>query len=205
MIESRLLNQIPGIEHGFGTRDDDFSDTWHAKQIHSDQIISLTEEGALVPSGTIEADAIITRRCGQAIGIQTADCVPILIVSPETEMIAAVHAGWRGTAASIVSKVVDELVGEGCSRPDIHVAIGPCISEKNYEVGDEVGKLFGGVSHLDLLATNRQQLIDAGVLPEHIDLIELCTFDRADLFYSYRRDGNGTGRNISWIKLLPQR
>lgn len=208
MINSKLLKQIPQIQHGFGTKSSVPPPVWRAKQIHSDRIVTLDGAGSLPPSESVEADAVITDRQNQAIAVQTADCVPILMVAPDVSCVAAVHAGWRGTAENIVEKVVSSLVEEkGADLDQIHVAIGPCISAQRYEVGEEVAQHFFGENHkgkyhLDLMGANQEQLLACGLLPGNIDIIDLCTFDRDDLFYSYRRDGEGTGRQISWIELL---
>lgn len=226
MIHSSLLNQLDGIVHGFGTKESSVPvEAWQAKQIHSDQIIELS--GQSIPeSGSVEGDAIVTALQAQPIAIRTADCVPILMVAPDVPYIAAVHAGWRGMAAQIINKVIAALVNEKGAKPEeLRVAIGPCISAQRYEVDDEVAKMFVGAPLaaplidgasqgsplqstgngkylLDLAQANRHCLLEDGVRPEHIDVIDLCTYEREDLFYSYRRDGDGTGRNISWIKLL---
>lgn len=220
MLFSPLLNQIECIQHGFGTKKDVFdagSKPWLAKQIHSDHIIELSEEGNVPLSEWVEADAIISARRGQPIGVQTADCLPMLVIAPDISHVAVIHAGWKGSAARITGKVIQRLIHKNAKPNKIKISMGPCIQAKSYEVDDkvfrEIDKTFEMTSDivqpkgegkywLDLVAINRWCLLTAGVLPEHIDAIDLCTYVREDLFYSYRRDGEGTGRQVSWIELI---
>ncbi len=214
MIYSQLLNQISNIQHGFGTKDSILPTDpapWRCKQVHSDQIIDLTTYEVLPATETIEADAVMTNIKNQPIAIRTADCVPILMSAADIGYIAAVHAGWRGTVAGIAAKVVTKMQEEKGADPKLmRVAIGPCISMRHYEVGEDVGKHFdqlfkaskgNGKFLLDLIAANKSALLEAGLLAENIDLIELCTYEREELFHSYRRDGKKAGRNISWVEL----
>ena len=220
MIASELLATVDGIAHGFGTRDDAASHDpmpWRAKQVHSDTIYELAPTGDVPASDQVAADAIITGRRGQGIAVRTADCVPMLMVAPNISRVAAVHAGWKGTTLLIASQVVEALRQRGADVSQLKVAIGPCIQGSHYEVDEpvlqELEKTFPitsdimqpkgeGKYWLDLAAANRHSLLEAGVDPAHIDVIDLCTFERDDLFYSYRRDGAGTGRNVSWIQLV---
>ena len=142
--------------------------------------------------------------------VKTADCVPILIGDPKTGAFAAVHAGWRGTAASIVLHAVERTRSEfGTRAEDLRVAIGPAAQVCCYEVGSEVIDLFKerfpesnhlfvptreGHARIDLKQANRDQLISAGVSPDRIHAAPLCTMDRTDLFFSYRREKNVHGR-----------
>ena len=161
--------------------------------------------------GTPEADAALAVEPGLLLGIETADCLPVLIVDPERRTAAAAHAGWRGTAASIVLRTVDALTAEGSRPEDLLVALGPCIGPCCYEVGDELRDAFTppaepffqsgprGRPHLDVRALNVQQLRKSGVPSDRIHSVDECTSCRPDLYYSYRRDGPGTGRMISFI------
>jgi YfiH family protein len=142
--------------------------------------------------------------------LQTADCVPLLMWESRGNVVAAVHAGWRGTSAGIASRAVGYIEKELVSPPDcVHVAVGPAIGKCCYEVGDEVrrafleafpdaGDLFSrgkrGRNHLDLAEANRRQLVDAGVPPDQIYTAEVCTSCDNDVLYSYRREGQGVGR-----------
>jgi YfiH family protein len=131
--------------------------------------------------------------------------VPILLADPVRRAIAAVHAGWRGTAAYILQAAIRAMVCEFETRPeDLHAAIGPSIGGCCYEVGAEVAREFGVIApgrvHLDLQAMNAKQLAAAGVLPVNIAVAGKCTKCQAG-YHSYRRDGEAAGRMISWIRI----
>ena len=155
-------------------------------------------------------DALISNTPGVLLAVKTADCVPILIGDPQTGAFAAVHAGWRGTSASIVVRAITQLKKEYAVRfPNLHAAIGPAANVCCYEVGPEVVGLFkerfpesesmfaptsDGHARIDLQKANRHQLLSAGVAPEKIHVAPLCTMERTDLFFSYRREKTRYGR-----------
>lgn len=159
---------------------------------------------------TVYCDALVTQTPGILLGVKTADCVPVLLADARTGACAAVHAGWRGTVASIVARTVERLAQEyGTLARDIHAAIGPAANACCYEVGHEVidafREKFSNAAELftetrqehalvDLHRANREQLIAAGVLPEQIYTAPLCTMCRTDLFFSYRREKRTHGR-----------
>lgn len=164
------------------------------------------------------ADAVISNIPGVLAGAKTADCVPVLIGDTRTGAFAAIHAGWRGTVRSIVSKTVDRMKNEFGSDPsDMVAAIGPAACGRNYEIGQDVIDEFAdshadsekyfeptrpGHALVDLHAANRDQLIAAGVSEERIFSAPYCTMERLDLFFSYRKEKktNGkTGRLLSVI------
>ncbi len=136
-----------GVTGAFGGRDDIQnlpSPLLQLKQIHSDQIIVLDQQKKLDSLQGIEGDAIISTVAGIAIAVRTADCVPILIAHP-LGLVAAVHAGWRGTRAKILQKTllkIKEILNDDLSQ--IHLAVGPAICVGCYEVGDEVARQFLG-------------------------------------------------------------
>jgi YfiH family protein len=199
-VKSSVLSALPGIEHGFGTRHSRLVQDSMAslKQIHSNVVL----DAAAGVGCAGEGDALIARVPGVTVSIRTADCLPILLADPARQVVAAVHAGWRGTAAQIVRAAIEKMGSEPAS---LHAAIGPGIGACCYEVGPEVAAQFGieGVVHLDLAAENRRQLIAAGVPDRQIDIIALCTRCRADLFHSWRRDGPAAGRMVSYIRHQP--
>jgi len=167
------------------------------RQIHSAVVLDASEAGC---AG--EGDALIAARDGVTVAIRTADCLPILLADAERGVVAAVHAGWRGTAAHIVVAAVERMCADhGADRKAIYAAIGPGIGACCYEVGPEVARQFGrdGTVHLDLATENRDQLIASGVPAAQIDMIAMCTRCRADLFHSWRRDGPAAGRMVSFI------
>jgi YfiH family protein len=111
------------------------------RQVHSDVVHVLPE----VPAQTLQGDAAITCRSGQLVGIQTADCVPILLVDAHGRVVAAVHAGWRGTLGRVVAKTLGRMRLEFGTEPEnIIAALGPAIGPCCYEVGPEVAQAFSG-------------------------------------------------------------
>ena len=158
----------------------------------------------------IYCDALVSRTPKILLAVKTADCVPILLGDVKTGAFAAVHAGWRGTSSSIVGRAIEQLQSEyGTRAKDLRAAIGPAANSCCYEVGADVIKLFKerfaesdrlftptreGHARIDLHAANRDQLMLAGVSPDRIHLAPLCTMDRTDLFFSYRREKKLHGR-----------
>jgi len=201
LIESPLLHSIPWLEHGFGTRDSTIDQDAMAslQQIHSSKVIRVSQAGC---AG--EADALITTIPGVAVSIRTADCIPILLVDVEHRAIAAIHAGWRGTAGKITGNALGSLREAFGSLPGrIVAAIGPGIGECCYAVGAEVAREFGldQATHLDLARLNREQLVEAGVPAGQIDTIGGCTFCESQKFFSYRREREQAGRMISFVRI----
>jgi YfiH family protein len=201
-LTSSLLNQLSWVEHGFGTRSSvvDQDSMASLKQIHSSVVFAADGVGC---AG--EGDALVTRERGLAVSIRTADCFPILLADPVRRSVAAVHAGWRGTAASVVLSSLGRMKSEfGTDPRDVFAAIGPGIGSCCYEVGLEVAQRFGKgeAGRLDLAAENRAQLIAAGLRPERIDAVGGCTFCHPAQFFSWRRDQDRAGRMISFIRAI---
>lgn len=161
-----------------------------------------------------DADAIITDEPGVCIGVSTADCIPVLVCDPIRRVSAAIHAGWRGTAARIVALTLADLRDRlGCVPARMHAVIGPGISPEAFEVGDEVYEAFsaadfpmdiiatrrGAKWHIDLPVANFLQLEKAGLRLEHIRMSGICTFGNPDLFFSARRLGIRSGRIFNGI------
>ena len=156
-----------------------------------------------------EGDALISDQAGVSVGVKTADCVPILLVDPSIPVVAAIHAGWRGSAENIAAAAVREMAARWKTRPEnLRAAIGPSIGVCCYEVGAEVARRFErwipdveqqGPVHLDLPAVNETQLRAAGVAD--IWKSGECTFCAADRFFSFRREREQAGRMVSFIGL----
>jgi len=161
-------------------------------------------------------DAVITRLPGICVGVTTADCVPMLFFDPTKQVVAAVHAGWRGTCAGIAGKTVRVMVDKYGSLPrDILVAIGPSISAEVYEVGTDVVDEFKAAGFdlseiietrnnsifLNLWKANQQLLEKAGIQANHIEIAGICTFTEHERFFSARRLGIKSGRLLSGIML----
>jgi purine-nucleoside/S-methyl-5'-thioadenosine phosphorylase / adenosine deaminase len=203
-LESSILSALPWAIHGFGTRNStaDSESVSSLKQIHSNVVVLADQPGFLG-----EGDALITNHPGLAISIRTADCYPILLADTRNRAVAAIHAGWRGTASEIVVKAVEEMQAEFDTQPaDILAAIGPGIGVCCYEVGRDVSNQFGfaGQTHLDLGAENRKQLESAGVPAPNIQALGVCTFCDAERFFSYRREKDKAGRMTSFIRIEPK-
>ena len=161
-----------------------------------------------------ETDAVITNLQGVCIAVKTADCVPVLLFDSKRKVVAAIHAGWRGTVQNIVFVTIQKMIKEfGTDPSDLIAGIGPSISPEVYEVGKEVWKQFDPEFYLasnpgkadkkllDLWNANYQQLIKAGVPEEQIEVARTCTFSDPDRFFSARRDGIKTGRMATGIML----
>ncbi|HEY0080890.1 MAG TPA: peptidoglycan editing factor PgeF [Pyrinomonadaceae bacterium] len=184
-------------------------------QVHGSQVrvVRSVEDARGLPGArgeTERCDALVTNAARVLVGVKTADCVPVLIGDARTGAAAAVHAGWRGTLAQIVVRALERMSDLYGTRPqDVRAAIGPAALACCYEVGAEVihafkekfedaGALLAPTrdSHalIDLHRANRNQLVQAGLLPERIHLAPLCTMSRTDLFFSYRREKQLYGR-----------
>jgi hypothetical protein len=215
------LAAIPGLVHGFEQRrPDGGAETREAGRARmaeslraSGRLLLLKQvHGCAVQTapwpGRPEADAAVADGAGLLLGIETADCLPVLIVDPRRRAVAAAHAGWRGTAAGVARAAVGALVAAGSDPADLLVALGPGIGPCCYEVGDELRSTFApeffrpgprGRPHLDVRAANRRQLEAAGLRPDRIHGVDHCTHCRSDLYHSYRREGKGAGRMINFV------
>lgn len=185
------------------------------RQTHTDCVAEIDE----IPDCEItETDALVTNQKGICICVQTADCVPILLFDSEKKVIAAVHAGWRGTVKKIAAVAVQKMSDKFGSNPaSIIAAIGPSISPAIYEVGNEVteavlrsipnaGKAIhlgsSGKNHIDLWEANRQVLLHAGLQTKNIEILGECSFSENDRYFSARKEGAETGRMVSGIMLI---
>lgn len=175
------------------------------KQVHGNEISFVTKGGI---SG--ESDALITDKRNLGLAISTADCVPVFIFDKKNKIIAGVHSGWRGTEKKILVKVLNKFKNDFNSSSDnLIVYIGPSISQKNYEVGEEVAEKFdkkylipkSGKYLLNVAGINYDFLLDFGVPKENIQISSLCSFDAKNLLHSYRRDGIKSGRALGVIAM----
>lgn len=188
----------------------------YCQQIHSDRVIN----GKTLPKtlfdkmdqnlNTVSGDALITAEYGDTLGVFTADCVPIFILDTVTPAVAIVHAGWRGTIALIVTKVLTQMINcYGTHAENCLIHLGPSIQKCCYQVSSELlirfEEHFGESVHnghsLSLHTANVIQLADVGVPVEFISTSPFCTACRTDMFYSYRAEGGQTGRMLSYIQL----
>ena len=197
----RELDAFPWLVHGFGTRQADipaqFAQLATLKQIHSSSCVAAEGRSGILGEG----DALLENAPGGVVAIKTADCIPVLLIDERGRAVAAVHAGWRGTAGHIAARTA-EAMGQrfGTRAQDIHAAIGPGIGRCCYEVGAEVAAQFGeqGRARIDLAAINRGQLEEIGVTPSRIYASNLCTMCGSEEFHSFRRDKDAAGRMYSF-------
>jgi YfiH family protein len=178
-------------------------------QMHSADVrVVLDQEDAR--SDEERCDALITRATGILLAVKSADCVPVLLGDTRTGACAAIHAGWRGTVASIVRRTLERMEAEyGTKASDVRAAIGPAAGVCCYEVGTEVIEAFRanflyadslfeptreGHARIDLQRANSNQLKDAGVEAARIHIAPFCTMCRTDIFFSYRREKQTLGR-----------
>ena len=190
------------------------------RQIHSDLVRVAREEDA----GKIrwderpyDADALITNVPNLPLFAYGTDCCMITVYDPTSRSIAAIHAGWRGTTSGIVLKELVTMMSlYGADPYTMRAAIGPAIGKCCFETDGDVPEAMraalgadaegclerrGAKYHVDLAGLNRQWLLRAGVLPEHIDVSGLCTACRTDWFWSYRKMGDARGAQAAMIAL----
>ncbi len=181
------------------------------KMEHGVEVAVIDEVGPDKP----RADACITNRPGVALSVTTADCVPVLFHDPVKQVVGVAHAGWRGTVGGIAGKTVEAMQRTYESRPqDLQVALAPAIGPRHFLVDEDVAgpfeQRFGGQDFItkrankwaiDLWEANRVLLLQMGVPAGQVYCCDLCTYEREDLFFSYRRDGGKTGRLVSALML----
>lgn len=181
-------------------------------QVHGADVrrVILGDSTVALDTNEERCDALTTDAPRILLGVQTADCVPVILGDARTGACAAVHAGWRGTAASIVSATLEGMREEyGTRVENVRACIGPAANVCCYEVGREVIETFRarfdyadellvptreGHARIDLQRANRRQLTSAGVSPDRIHTAPFCTICRNDLFFSYRREKKLHGR-----------
>ncbi|MBK7213696.1 MAG: peptidoglycan editing factor PgeF [Bacteroidales bacterium] len=219
--KSNILKNRELLANAMGLPADDFV---FAGQVHGEEIaiIGEAERGSGVweaDSCIHETDAMITNQAGICLMVLVADCVPVMLFDPKKRVIAAIHAGRKGTEALIVLKTIERMkLKYGCSAKDILAGIGPSIGPCCYEVDDAVAGQFrqsleqfeglvlrqqeGHKPHLDLWKANLLQLLDCGILPENIETAGICTQCNEQDYFSYRAGKGMTGRFASGICLL---
>ena len=186
-------------------------------QIHSPNVAHVTE--AWAPNEAPQADAMVTNTPGLVLGILTADCAPVLFADREGTVVGAAHAGWRGAFGGVLEATVEEMVRQGADKNEIIAAIGPCISQAAYEVGDEFRATFvdtddqnvrffvegerDGHWQFDLMSYVAQRLRALGVSLE--TGTAACTYQNEARYYSYRRSTHRNepdyGRQVSAIMI----
>ena len=198
----------------------DLDDLIMPRQTHSCRVTVIDERYRTMAIDEQEAgregvDALVTRLSGIIIGVNTADCVPIVLTDPTEGIIGVAHAGWRGTAGRIAARTVNEMCRLGAHADRILAAMGPSICQECFEVGDEVVEAFDkaefdlddiverhadtGKAHIDLRAANRALLIHAGVPEGNITLSQHCSRCEHQRYFSARRLGINSGRTFTAI------
>lgn len=235
LFYSGLTSEAISVRHFFGTRSapvgldvhiqpgqvtgghPEFPFIAALKQIHSTTVVVLHDgmkAGALEQT---EGDALVTNQPQTLIVVRTADCVPVLLVEHTAGVVAAIHAGWRGALAGIVSDTIRVCMEEfGAKAGRMHLAIGPSIGPCCYEVDEPVieplrtrypgwpavlRETTKGKGAFDLKQLIYHQICASGIPPHQIGRLDHCTHCRADLFYSYRREGQVRETMFSGIML----
>lgn len=163
---------------------------FYGRQTHGNRVVVVKAEDVPLKIPIEQADAFVTSVPGIALGVRTADCLPIFLYDSAKHVIGMVHAGWRGTEKKIAVAAVETMAKTyGTQATDVLVAFGPCLRRCCYKVGPEFGDSFPdetfvqfGTYFFDLALANRNQLLELGVNPEHIADEGLCTSCREDLF-----------------------
>ena len=178
------------------------------QQVHGDRIVL-----AQIPGVYPDADAIVTGTRGMVLAVRVADCVPVLCHAPGHGIVAAIHAGWKGTALGISRQTIAFLVSVfGVEPPDIFCYIGPAAGACCYQVEEDVASRFrpdvvsrkdGVRPTVDLQKANLLDLIETGIPRENIELEPLCTIHHPALFHSHRRDRERSGRMLAVIGMRP--
>lgn len=199
----------------------DLSTVAMTNQVHSDVVRPVTTadiKAGLLDPEPYEADGLVTDIPGVALVIFSADCLPVLLYDPVRRVIAAVHAGWRGTASGIVERAVEKMAFYGCRPEDILAAIGPGISRCCFETHEDVPNamteamgasalhciqvLPTGKFHVDLKALNAKRLENAGLDPEHIAVSGDCTACLPEKYWSHRVTHGERGSQAAMIAIV---
>lgn len=188
-----------------------------ANQTHSNHIEVITQHTnrgwETLHSAIENCDAMISNQKNIVLSMLTADCVPILLFDTKQQVIASVHAGWKGTKGKIVLKTVEKMIQDFHSEPkDILAGIGPAIGRCCYEVGEDVAKHFFEYPQaydkiadkymLDLPLINQEQLLSVGLDIHNIEMSDICTSCHVEKFFSYRKEEGCSGRFMSMIGLI---
>ncbi len=234
-MNSPLLSTDSGVAHFFGTRSEpadlipkvqvgqvtEGSSAYplvvSLKQVHGTHVVVIDQSFSTSIVGFQSGDALVTNQVNVALVVRTADCVPILVADVKRKVVAAIHAGWRGTLAGVVSKTLSVLQTQfECQPETLRVAIGPSIGVCCYEVDtpviqrlqeavpswvDCIEKLKGQKAMLNLKKLVARQFSMGGIVETNLTQADYCTRCRSDLFYSYRREGRVEGTMMSGIML----
>jgi len=179
-----------------------------SKQVHGDQVQVVT-----APGGAEGFDALITNQAGVLLSVSVADCTPILVFDKKNNALAAIHAGWKGTAARIISKTIQKMQSlYGTNGADCYAYIGTCIEECSFEVGSEVADVFSeklkrfdaarNKFFVDMKKANQHQLLEQGIPLLQTEVSSFCTVQNRVNYFSHRADNGVTGRMLAVIGLI---
>jgi len=176
------------------------------RQVHGNTVHIVTQGGI---HG--DADGFVTNTPSIAVSVMVADCAAILLADRSAGVVGALHAGWRGTVWGIVKSGVDAMVSLGANPANMEAYIGPCISQTCFELGEEVASQFPpkyvdrskAKPHADIKNWLRDQLLECGLKSNDIEIDQTCTFKDSDHYYSYRRQGDSSGRMMALIWMTP--
>lgn len=206
---------------------------YRVKQVHGNVVLAASNAAAAQSTTTPEtefpqADGLLTERPQQAVWVCSADCTPVLIGDLRTGQVAAIHAGWRGTALKIVPQAIAQMQAQGSRLPDLRIAMGPAIAGAVYQVAESVAvevvatiEPAVAISNLDLVRhlpnppvlndpepgrarldvrrVNSLQLDQLGIAPEQVAIAPHCTFQEPELFFSYRRTNE---KKVQWSGIV---
>lgn len=204
------------VRYGFGTRHDTYSQIpiLRVKQIHSTEVVHVEQ---LPFDAHTEADGLVTRLRNTAVGVVTADCVPMLFADPHNSVVGASHQGWKGLYNNMPGRMIRECQALGSDVQSLRVAIGPSIGPCCYRIYGERYDMFreryarfarsiffksGEETYLHLARLAMLQLGEAGVTEDHISLRISCTRCDAGRYFSYQREGRGCGHMVSYIMMV---
>lgn len=191
----------------------DVARLFETSQVHGAVVRAIEIRDEVTSVREVRADALLATRGGDAVGVRTADCLPLLVADPESGAVAAIHAGWRGVVAGVVTAGIAELQERsGAPASRLIAAIGPCIRVASFEVGPEVAEQLAAVApgaaiviareprpHVDLVRAVVAQLEQLGIERGSIDDVGGDTYAEPARFHSYRRDAERSGRQLSVI------
>ncbi len=176
-----------------------------AEQVHGGDVIVVDKPGYYK-----KMDGLVTAEDDLIIAVKVADCAAVLLADPSIRSSAVVHAGWRGAAANILPTAIEKMKSTGAETSRMIAYISPCLSLQNFEVGEEVASQFdptfinrdiGAKPHLDLKSLLNQQLLNAGVNEQQIEIDPRCTIEDSR-FYSFRRERENAGRMLAFIRYI---
>jgi len=198
---------------------------YRVKQVHGNRVVNTPALQRLPSTQLQAADGLLTAHPSEAVWVASADCVPVLIADTHTRQVAAVHAGWRGTAAKIVPEAIAQFQSQGSQLTNLRIVMGPAISGPVYQVSTDVAaELNQTLSatesltqqikqpdspfladpepdkvRVDVRQINALQLEQLGIIPEQVAIAPQCTYQEPDLFFSYRRDQQ---KKVQWSGIV---